>query len=69
MGGIGKTQICLKFKDEASEYYSYVFWIDATSEETIDQSLKDIYKINNMSMLSGVSYSPDMTLLWISNLE
>ncbi|KAF8992274.1 P-loop containing nucleoside triphosphate hydrolase protein [Cyathus striatus] len=69
MGGIGKTQICLKFKDEISEYYSHIFWIDSTSEETIDQSLKDIYKVNNMAMTSGVSYSADMTMLWISSLE
>ncbi|KAF8992269.1 hypothetical protein BDQ17DRAFT_1224751, partial [Cyathus striatus] len=69
MGGIGKTQICLKFKDETSEHFSHIFWVDATSEETIDQSLKDTYKTNNMAMPSGISYSAGITLLWISNLE
>ncbi|KAF9001699.1 P-loop containing nucleoside triphosphate hydrolase protein, partial [Cyathus striatus] len=44
MGGIGKTQICLKFCDEMAEYFSDIFWIDTTSEDTVMQSLKDIYK-------------------------
>ncbi|KAF8996928.1 hypothetical protein BDQ17DRAFT_1329708 [Cyathus striatus] len=69
MGGIGKTQICLKFKDEVSDYYSHIFWIDATSENIADQSFKDIYKTYTVDMPSGVSYSSAMVLQWITNIK
>ncbi|KAF8994288.1 P-loop containing nucleoside triphosphate hydrolase protein, partial [Cyathus striatus] len=81
MGGIGKTQICLKFKDEyhtvhsyieiLTKYYSYshIFWIDATSENIADQSFKDTYKTYTVDMPSGVSYSPAMVLQWMTNLK
>ncbi|KAF8987550.1 P-loop containing nucleoside triphosphate hydrolase protein [Cyathus striatus] len=69
MGGIGKTQITLKYIDESSDSYSYIFWIDATSEVTIDQSLKDIYKTNIKILPSGVSYSAAMIQQWINTLN
>ncbi|KAF8990417.1 hypothetical protein BDQ17DRAFT_1371921 [Cyathus striatus] len=34
MGGIGKTQICLKFKDDSEDYFECIFWIDTSSEES-----------------------------------
>ncbi|KIJ93499.1 hypothetical protein K443DRAFT_684484 [Laccaria amethystina LaAM-08-1] len=40
MGGIGKTQICLKFVEEMSGSFSRVFWVDASSSGTIIQALK-----------------------------
>ncbi|KAF8998824.1 hypothetical protein BDQ17DRAFT_1361646, partial [Cyathus striatus] len=56
MGGIGKTQICLKFNDEMAGQFAYVFWIDTTSKDTILQSLKEIYKIST-SETSASSFS------------
>ncbi|PFH46603.1 hypothetical protein AMATHDRAFT_118823, partial [Amanita thiersii Skay4041] len=41
-GGIGKTQICLKFKEEIEDEVSYIFWIDASSEATIISSFMAI---------------------------
>ncbi|KIJ51985.1 hypothetical protein M422DRAFT_243560 [Sphaerobolus stellatus SS14] len=44
MGGIGKTQIALRFLVEVSQtnMYSYIFWIDGSSDETIMNSFKSI---------------------------
>ncbi|KIJ49299.1 hypothetical protein M422DRAFT_246386, partial [Sphaerobolus stellatus SS14] len=44
MGGVGKTQIVLKFITEISQsdLYSYIFWIDGSSEDTMIGSLKII---------------------------
>ncbi|KAF8147385.1 hypothetical protein B0H34DRAFT_860108 [Crassisporium funariophilum] len=42
MGGIGKTQICLRFAEEMSDLIPQVFWVDASSTDTIILSLKVI---------------------------
>ncbi|KAF9000008.1 hypothetical protein BDQ17DRAFT_727144 [Cyathus striatus] len=67
MGGIGKTQICLKFKDESEDYFECIFWIDLTSEESAIQSLKDLYKTYT-SAQSG-DFSANAVLNWISFLK
>ena len=46
-GGIGKTQICLRFVEELSDRgLSHVFWVDASSEESIVMSLRGIFSIS-----------------------
>ncbi|KAM6500327.1 hypothetical protein JOM56_003341 [Amanita muscaria] len=44
MGGIGKTQICLKFIEEYGKkwFSDGIFWIDASSEHTIDICLSGL---------------------------
>ncbi|KAF8996968.1 P-loop containing nucleoside triphosphate hydrolase protein [Cyathus striatus] len=69
MGGIGKTQICMKFNDEMDGQYAYTFWIDATSEDTIVQSLKEIYKMTSTSGTYASSFSSAVVLKWISNVK
>ncbi|KAF8804460.1 hypothetical protein BYT27DRAFT_7193934 [Phlegmacium glaucopus] len=54
LGGIGKTQICLKFIEEMSENFSHVFWVDASSQESMEMSLKGI------SSLSAAQHSVDI---------
>ena len=44
-GGVGKTQICLKFIEEMSNRLSHVFWVDASSVESITMSLRGISSI------------------------
>ena len=44
-GGIGKTQICLKFIEEISNRLPHVFWVDASSKESIVTSLRGISSI------------------------
>ncbi|KAF8999378.1 hypothetical protein BDQ17DRAFT_751739 [Cyathus striatus] len=69
MGGIGKTQICLKFIDEKASQYVNIFWIDITSEDTVIQSLKEIYKKISAAGTSASSFSSAVVLNRISNLE
>ncbi|KAF8311017.1 putative kinesin [Amanita rubescens] len=64
LGGIGKTQICLKFIEENPDLFSDVFWIDASSEKSVEFVLTQIS--------STYSTSPDgrpsarSALDWIS---
>ncbi|PFH44942.1 hypothetical protein AMATHDRAFT_184845 [Amanita thiersii Skay4041] len=53
LGGIGKTQICLKFMEEIEDEIPHVFWVDATSEDTIIFSLKAIAQ--NNALFAGES--------------
>ncbi|KAF8544997.1 P-loop containing nucleoside triphosphate hydrolase protein, partial [Trichophaea hybrida] len=48
LGGSGKTQICLKFCERfKARYVTFwgVFWIDATSNETTEESFKEIARL------------------------
>ncbi|KIK04354.1 hypothetical protein K443DRAFT_72220, partial [Laccaria amethystina LaAM-08-1] len=60
MGGIGKTQICLKFVEEI---FCQVFWVDASSLGTIKQTLKGI------GQSCGLGGSPESVLKWIGSLK
>ncbi|EDR01945.1 uncharacterized protein LACBIDRAFT_332773 [Laccaria bicolor S238N-H82] len=55
MGGIGKTQICLKFVDEMSDH-------------TITQALKGICNLSE-AQLSALDGSPESALCWIGLLK
>ncbi|KIJ90614.1 hypothetical protein K443DRAFT_659169, partial [Laccaria amethystina LaAM-08-1] len=68
MGGIGKTQICLKFVEEMSDCFSSVFWIDASSAIAITQGLKGICNLPAADS-SGLDGSPESALHWIGSLE
>ncbi|KAF8161345.1 hypothetical protein B0H34DRAFT_673310 [Crassisporium funariophilum] len=68
MGGIGKTQICLKLSEEMSDSFSFVFWIDASSSDTITVSLKGLSSLPE-AKLSGVDGSAQSILQWISYLQ
>ncbi|KIL64558.1 hypothetical protein M378DRAFT_11360 [Amanita muscaria Koide BX008] len=64
MGGIGKTQICLKFIEQNKECFSDIFWIDASSENSIRLKLEQIAKAYKIS--AGPS-SAEAFLNWISS--
>jgi GTPase SAR1 family protein len=67
-GGIGKTQICLKFIEEISDRLSHVFWIDASSEESIAMSLRGISSIP-AAQASFVDDSVESVLWWMSGIQ
>jgi tetratricopeptide (TPR) repeat protein len=67
-GGIGKTQICLKFIEEISGRLSHVFWIDASSEESITMSLRGISSIS-AAQASCLDDSVDSVLQWMSDIQ
>ncbi|KAM6499539.1 P-loop containing nucleoside triphosphate hydrolase protein, partial [Amanita muscaria] len=65
MGGIGKTQICLKFIEETTNWFSDVFWIDASSKDAIELRLKQIGKVNALTSDPTASAA----LQWISSRD
>ncbi|KAF8156755.1 hypothetical protein B0H34DRAFT_798138 [Crassisporium funariophilum] len=70
MGGIGKTQICLKFAEEMSELISKVFWIDASSTDTIALSLKGISgNADTLFTLQQIAALQDEWLLVFDNAD
>ncbi|KAK0187042.1 P-loop containing nucleoside triphosphate hydrolase protein, partial [Armillaria mellea] len=74
MGGIGKSQIALKFAQnkQQSEYFSIILWIDATSESTIVQSWKDIQAKYDSILKNSFTSSENnqsRVLDWISHYD
>ena len=67
-GGIGKTQICLKFREEICGRLSHVFWIDASSVESITMSLRGISSIS-AAQGSCLDDSVESVLQWISGIQ
>ncbi|KAF8805859.1 hypothetical protein BYT27DRAFT_7103550, partial [Phlegmacium glaucopus] len=68
LGGIGKTQICFKFIEEMSDSFPHVFWVDASSQESMVMSLKGISNLP-AAQDSGVDGSVESVLQWISSLQ
>ena len=66
-GGIGKTKICLKFLEDMSKL-SYVFWVDASSLESITMSLRGIFSIS-AAQASCLDDSVESILQWISGIQ
>ena len=67
-GGIGKTQICLKFLEEISGKLTYVFWVDASSVESITTSLRGISGIP-AAQASCLDGSVESVLQWMSGIQ
>ena len=67
-GGIGKTQICLKFVEEMSGRLSHIFWVDASSEESIITSLRGISSIS-AAQASCLDDSVESVLQWMSGIQ
>ena len=66
--GTGKTQICLKFIEEMSGRFSHVFWVDASSVESVTISLRGISSIS-AAQASCLDDSVDSVLQWISGIQ
>lgn len=89
MGGIGKTQICLKFSEEVADRcvdrifiysppsdifkfessFSHIFWIDASSVETISDCLRGICHVPAAQVFGLVEESPESALQWLGSLK
>ncbi|TFK34372.1 hypothetical protein BDQ12DRAFT_613608, partial [Crucibulum laeve] len=68
LGGMGKTEIALKFAEDVSSQYGYVFWVDATNEDTITASLKGISSIPDAKN-ANIDGTPEAVLYWIASLS
>ncbi|KAJ7447834.1 hypothetical protein FB451DRAFT_1375538 [Mycena latifolia] len=60
LGGAGKTQIALKFVEEATSHFTDIFLVDTSTMETIDASLKSI------AVMKSVGDSSRDALQWLS---
>lgn len=86
MGGIGKTQICLKFSEDMSDRlvnvrslflhasqslfrFSHIFWVDASSADTISQCLKGICSLPAAQSSGLVNGSSESALAWMGSLQ
>ncbi|TFK35993.1 hypothetical protein BDQ12DRAFT_563563, partial [Crucibulum laeve] len=67
LGGVGKTQIALKFAEEVSNQYAHIFWVDATNEDIISDSLKGISSIPEAKR-TNIDGTPEAVLYWIASL-
>ncbi|KAF8517759.1 hypothetical protein BU17DRAFT_91618 [Hysterangium stoloniferum] len=63
MGGIGKTQITLKFAEECADLKLYwrILWLDATTAETLETSFAEISKYDPVMMSLEIEESVAIT--------
>ncbi|KAF8498905.1 P-loop containing nucleoside triphosphate hydrolase protein [Hysterangium stoloniferum] len=79
MGGIGKTQISLKFAEQCADLKLWVisllflsiggiFWLDATTAETLHTSFTEIAKLDPMMKSLGIEESGEAIIGWLAGL-
>ncbi|KAF8510875.1 hypothetical protein BU17DRAFT_97727 [Hysterangium stoloniferum] len=79
MGGVGKTQISLKFIEGMLDHYWRIFWIDATSSDTLAASFAgmaddpaakalDIDK-SDMAIINWIKHNENTCLLVFDNAD
>ncbi|KAF8522733.1 hypothetical protein BU17DRAFT_32801, partial [Hysterangium stoloniferum] len=71
MGGVGKTQICLKFIEEImnNNYnFSKIFWIDATNAETLANDISIIADEPD-AKLHDVEKTAKAVLGWLAQIQ
>ncbi|KAF8530172.1 hypothetical protein BU17DRAFT_17381, partial [Hysterangium stoloniferum] len=71
MGGVGKTQICLKFIEELlSNDYNFwrIFWIDGTNTETLANGFLSIAD-DPEAKSKGIEKSPEEVLRWLTAIQ
>jgi hypothetical protein len=72
MGGIGKTQLAINYAKQHRDSYSSIFWLNATSEATLNSSLRVV--ANRILLPATVGKLDDdqlriEVLNWLSELE
>ncbi|TPX16723.1 uncharacterized protein E0L32_003664 [Thyridium curvatum] len=67
MGGVGKTQIALKFGETHADNFKHMFWVDATDSITLDQSFASIgLEVMGPQAGSGGRGTTKQVLNWLS---
>ncbi|KAJ7614804.1 hypothetical protein FB45DRAFT_1108929 [Roridomyces roridus] len=61
LGGSGKTQIALKYIEQSSVQFSDIFFIDASSHDTIGTSLE------NVAIVRNAGATQQDALIWLKN--
>ncbi|KAF1807876.1 hypothetical protein P152DRAFT_285174 [Eremomyces bilateralis CBS 781.70] len=68
MGGVGKTQIALQFSQTYQSRFRRIFWIDATSRSTAEQSHRGIAAENSLGDPQNRDHIGQV-LRWLSALS
>ncbi|KAG8708122.1 hypothetical protein FRC09_001430 [Ceratobasidium sp. 395] len=63
LGGVGKTQLALKFVEIYGSKYEHIFYIDCTSSRTVEADLKNIADVNDAGDCFGDA------LTWLARLK
>ncbi|SRR6266487_2533016 len=66
-GGMGKSELCLEGMDAYKEHYQAIIWLDASSEETMNQELTLMRKV--APSLSQKLIENEKTLLILDNIR
>ncbi|KAL8743440.1 MAG: hypothetical protein Q9190_004209 [Brigantiaea leucoxantha] len=61
LGGSGKTQICLKFAEDHREEFWGIFWLDASSVETLERGYLQVAEV------CGLDARVSVVQRWLSN--
>jgi hypothetical protein len=69
MGGMGKTQLSLAHVRDCADYYSSVFWVNATDETSLRQSMANISAIIFPGFAASVVQSADDEKLKIDQVR
>src|SRR3954471_20044891 len=72
LGGIGKSQIALEYCYRNQDNYQYIFWIDADTEESLQNSFMEVTRrLDLLGLVSTKSTSPDdlvlCAIMWLQN--
>src|SRR3954466_12629954 len=68
LGGTGKSQIALEYCYRNKDSYRYIFWIDADTEETLQNSFANVARLLNLPVFASMkSTSPDDLVLYAIN--
>src|SRR4051812_29279414 len=66
LGGMGKSQIALEYCYRNKDNYRYIFWIDADTEETLQNSFVKMARILMLQTLTLTKYmSPNDLVLYV----
>ncbi|KAL8719057.1 MAG: hypothetical protein Q9225_003891 [Loekoesia sp. 1 TL-2023] len=63
LGGSGKTQICLKFVEDHREEFWGIFWVDASSTESLERGYLQ------MAEVCGLEPQVSVVKRWLSNIS
>ncbi|KAL9024099.1 MAG: hypothetical protein Q9196_006760 [Gyalolechia fulgens] len=63
LGGSGKTQVCLKFAEDHREKFWGIFWMDASSTESLERGYLHVAKV------CGLASDIDVVRRWLTNIS
>ncbi|KAK4459615.1 hypothetical protein QBC42DRAFT_183013 [Cladorrhinum samala] len=68
LGGVGKTQIALKAAELLEDRFKYIFYIDGSTEVTIDQSYANIAEKHSLGQ-GNTETRKNLAYKWIADLD